>query len=286
MSKDYYKIAITIFVLQLFLMAILVNKLLIVKFGVFPNQTYGSLDPVIGVVVFILSIASIFVIRNLYIGSKRAQRQKLDTMKIKHLQEQNRIYRQHRHDLYNHLTVISGLAQLGKLDKLREYLAAYLDNFNKSIITVNSGLKELDVLLYAKISEARDRRIDVSYQVSESMRCSQTKIIGVITILANALDNAIKAASKAETKQLDICIVSEPDHYLFEIGNTFSSKINLSQRLLEEGQTSKLGKSRGEGLSIIRRTVASLQGTHGYQVLDGFCRLKVEIPRRILEDAG
>jgi len=142
------------------------------------------------------------------------------------------------------------------------------------------------VLLYAKICEARDRGIDVSYQVSEAMSCSHTKIIGVITILANALDNAIKAASKAETKQLDICIVSESDHYLFEIGNTFSSKINLSQRLLEEGQTSKLGKSRGEGLSIIRRTVASLQGTHGYQVKDGFCRLKVEIPRRILEDAG
>ena len=75
---------------------------------------------VLGFAVLILCIVSIFVIRHLC-QSLCARQQEVELLRLEDIEEQNRLHRQYRHDLYNHLMVISGLAQLGRLDKLMEY---------------------------------------------------------------------------------------------------------------------------------------------------------------------
>ena len=283
MSRDNYKTAIILFAVQLLLMAVLVNSILAVRYGEFSLLLPEVLEPILGAAIFILSIASIFVIRNLYTSSIKAQRQKIEILRLKNIEEQNQIYRQHRHDLYNHLTVISGFAQLGRLENLREYLAAYLESINRSMVSIDTGLKELDILLYAKIREARDRGIEVKYGWAQ-MECCQGRIIGVVAILANALDNAIRACEQAgEKKLLEIKVSEDPLDYIIEITNTYDPKIDLAKQLQIEGFTSKPGSSRGEGVSIIRKTVKNLRGRLDYEAEAGRCRLKVELPKLVLE---
>ena len=166
MSKNYYRAAIILYAIQLFLLAMLVPSNLITIAGFFP-PTPVLVQKFFSLVILVLCFASIFLIRQMYISGLRTQRHKLELQKIENLEEQNDIFRQHRHDLYNHLTVISGLAQLGKLDSLKEYLDSYLHDVNKSIITVKTGVKELDVLLYAKISQARSLGLEVEYRWEE-----------------------------------------------------------------------------------------------------------------------
>lgn len=283
MSKNYYQAAIIIYAVQLYLLAILVPGNLVEEFGVFPYQS-SMLQKGLGVFVFLLCMMSIFVIRQLYISSIKAQKHKLELLKIKNIEEQNRIYRQHRHDLYNHLTVISGLAQLGKLDSLREYLASYLDHYNKSIITVNTGVKELDILLFAKISQAKDKGIEVRYHWDESVECCPGQIVRIVSLMANALDNAIQACVKAQgQKALTVKISGDLVDYIFEVSNTFDTDIDLEMNLQIEGFTTKQGSSRGEGLAIMRKAVHKMKGNMSFIIENDFCHLKVEIPKMVLE---
>lgn len=282
MSNNYYKAAIIIYAVQLFILAILVQRN--VAYEIFPPEPKAFMQ-VLGIAALFSSLFSIFVIRQLYRSSIIARRRHVEILEMKNIEKQNLIYRQHRHDLYNHLTVISGLAQLGKLDSLKSYLASYLDDYNRSIVTVNTGLKELDVILFAKISEARDLGIEVSYELGETVKCSPGQTTRLVAVLANAMDNAIQACVKAgEEKLLGLKISGDLVDYIFEISNTFNPEIaDLDKKLQIEGYTSKPGSARGEGLCIMRRKIKKLQGTMRFNVIGNCCQLVIEVPKLALE---
>ena len=285
MPKDYYKAAIVIYTVQLLLLAVLVHSIMVEKFESFLYPRMGDSALVLGTVALLLSIGSIFIIRNLYKNSLRIQQHMLDSLKFKHVEEQNRIYHQHRHDLHNHMTVVSGLAQIGQVDKLRDYLAFYLESIDKSIISVDTGLKELDILFSAKIAEAINREIEVDFNCNANVNCSQDRIIRLTAILANALDNAIRAADNvSDTKKLEIDIAEDAVDYVFTILNTYDPEIDLEKKIGIEGFTTKFGSPRGEGVSIMRKTVRSLGGALNYQIKQGSCRLKIELSKLALEE--
>lgn len=283
MGRDYYKTGIILFGIQLLLMSVLVYGGIISQIASFPQYPL-SLLLVLGFAVLILCIVSIFIIRHLYINSIRSRQQEVELLRLKYIEEQNRLHRQYRHDLYNHLTVISGLAQLGKLDKLMNYLDSYLGVMNHTIINVSSGLKELDVLLYTKLVAAKNRAIEISIQCQEPLICSQNNVVRVISILANALDNAIEAAANADReKRVGMVIAGDRENYIFDVTNTFQADINFARGMNIDGFTTKAKGKGGQGIAIIRRGVEHLHGTMNYFVSDGFCHLHIESPRSVME---
>ncbi|MTI94314.1 MAG: GHKL domain-containing protein [Firmicutes bacterium] len=283
MSKNYYLSAIIMFAVQLILLAMLINNMLMGRFDFFQPFKGEMIELFVGIAVFGLNIGAIFIIRNLYTSSIRSQRFKIDMLKFKHIEEQNRIYRQHRHDLNNHLSIISGLAELGELERLRNYLSSYVAAFNRSIVTVDTGLQELDVLIYTKISEATTKGVDVSFSCHSTVTCCQKYIISLITILSNALDNAIEACEKTSEKELDIKIKVDPVDYTFIISNTYDRSIDLEKKLAIEGYSSK-GNRRGEGLSIIKKTVNYFEGEYQIKTDNGWFFLVIELPKHRLEE--
>lgn len=286
MVRDYYKKWIVLFGIQLLLMSVLVYGCVLSQFGDFPPYSIYLLLA-LGLIILILCLASIFSVRQLYISSLHARQREVELIRLRHIEEQNRIHRQYRHDLYNHLTVISGLAQLGKLDHLMKYLEAYLGEMNKGIFNVSSGLKELDVLLYTKLSLAQNKSIDVSFQCLEPLQCSHDNIVGVVSVLANALDNAIQAATGAGAdKRVGLKVSGDSEIYTFDITNTFDPAIDFNSGLNIEGFTTKNGGKGGQGIAIIRKTVRSLQGSVNYAVDDGFCHLCIELPKSALGEGA
>lgn len=282
--ERYYRWAIIIFSIQVFLLTILVPGSWAERLGYFYPSVL--ITEILRVVVFVLCITSICIIRQLYITSIKMQKQQLELMQIKNLKEQNLMYRQHRHDLYNHMTVISGLAQLGKLDGLKRYLDAYIKNYSESLFNVDTGLKEVDVLLYAKISKAKSLGIDVQYSCQETLLAGAEQVISLVTILANALDNAIEAAARSVGKKLAITIRGDLMDYIFEIANTYRPVPDLEKKLQTEGCYAQPEQRRGHGIGIMRRTVRKLQGNMAYDVLPGTCRLTIELPKIILGETG
>lgn len=283
MRRDQYKIGIILFGIQLLLMSILVYGGIINQIGSF-RQYPLPLLLVLGIAVLILCIVSIFVIRSLFISSIRTRQQEVELLRLKYIEEQNRLHRQYRHDLYNHLTVISGLAQLGKTEQLLQYLESYLGIMNQSVMTIFSGLKELDVLLYSKLVSAKNHAVELSIQCLVHLICNQNYVVQIISILANALDNAIEAAANADgEKRVDLVISGDNKNYIFDITNTFQAGINFAQGVNVDGFTTKLKGKGGQGISIMRRGVDYLKGTMNYSISDGFCHLHIESPKSILE---
>ncbi|NLL21366.1 MAG: GHKL domain-containing protein [Firmicutes bacterium] len=279
MTKNYYKAASIIYALQLILLTVLINNMFMSRFNVFQSSNLENMEMFLSISVFFLNIAAVFVIRHLHLDSKRAHRLEIESLKFKHIEEQNHLYRQHRHDLKNHLSIISGLAQTNGMESLKNYLSSYLDVIDKSIVTVDTGLKELDTLLYAKFTEAKRKNISIDYKCLTGLECGQKHIIELAAVLANVLDNAIEACENVKgSRSITMQISSDAFDYIFTVTNTCDAGMDPEKKLLKEGYTSKKGSTRGEGLSIIKRTVKNLRGEIGYKVKEERFHLKIEIP--------
>lgn len=284
LANKYSKLGFVLYGVQLMLLAMLVYGSVLNQFADFPAYS-NVFILVLGLIILVVCISSVFFIRRTYRTDLLAQRRETELLRLRHVDAQNRLHRHYRHDLYNHLTVISGMAQLGKLDKLMEYLDAYLGEINQGIFSASSGLKEVDVLLYTKFAQAEANAVPISFQFLEPLECRYNQVVGIVTIFANALDNAIRAAATADGEpRVSLEVVGDKENYIITVTNTYDAAINLSEGLKTEGFTTKRGGEGGQGVAIIRKAVRSLRGVMAYDVAAGLCSLRVELPRAALMD--
>ncbi|KJS20947.1 MAG: hypothetical protein VR72_12745, partial [Clostridiaceae bacterium BRH_c20a] len=62
----------------------------------------------------------------------------INQLKLAHILEENKIYRQSRHDLKNHLNVIYELARDGDLNKLDNYLTLYINSLDSTALNMEN----------------------------------------------------------------------------------------------------------------------------------------------------
>lgn len=155
MTKNYYKAASIIYALQLILLTVLINNMFMSRFNVFQSSNLENMEMFLSISVFFLNIAAVFVIRHLHLEGIRAHRLEMESLKFKHIEEQNHLYRQHRHDLKNHLSIISGLAQTNEMERLKNYLSSCLD-----VIACIPGIL---YLFFQKTLKIRQNLVDTSF---------------------------------------------------------------------------------------------------------------------------
>lgn len=286
--KNDYNAAIILYLIQMLLLIIVANGRFMDRYYVFGPRGEDAFELFLGPAILILNIAGIFIIKNLYEKGMEEQRYRINALKFKHIEEQNRLYRRHRHDIKNHLSVISGLAEEGKYRELIDYLAGYRRAVDGSMISVETGLGELDILLYSKITSAKDRRIWVDFKCSASIKCSKRYVLDMVSILGNVLDNAIEACEEIEEEgdgKISIEIKEDFLDYIFRVANTCNQEKRLTAgALFQEGFSTKEGKDRGQGLYIVKRLVDRYGGEIKVELDRKLFEIKVEIPRFKLED--
>ncbi|MEG6523121.1 Spo0B domain-containing protein [Desulfotomaculum sp. 1211_IL3151] len=110
-------------------------------------------------------------------------------MEIKNLLE---IIQVQRHDFLNHLQVISGLLQLNKGDRVRDYINQVCQQYeNYSKITRIKSPEILAVLLVGS-NEANKSQIDIQYDIQTNL--ATLNVPG--EVVASALNRCIKQALK------------------------------------------------------------------------------------------
>lgn len=176
-------------------------------------------------------------------------------------QKREEQYRSFQHDIDNHLAVLSGLLQEEKYDEAKQYFLQLHESSSALGCHITTGTPALDVLLGEKISYARQNHITVSCHASLPPGVS-VGVMDVCIIIANALDNAIKACIQDYQNKPDITITVQPRHQflLLEVTNSISSEETISY---------------GTGLSNISRTVDKYQGSMELEQTDGRFRLSV-----------
>ena len=113
----------------------------------------------------------------------------------------------------------------------------------------------------------RAKEIGIHLTVSENShikeRCPHREI--VLTILGNAIENAMEAIqafdSKKEASKINVYMKEEIDHLYVEISdNGPGIDPKLGNKIFEDGGTTK-GENRGFGLALLTRLVARQNGS-------------------------
>ncbi|MDI6915984.1 MAG: GHKL domain-containing protein, partial [Desulfitobacteriaceae bacterium] len=255
MKKNVYNEAILFFTIQSILISILVNNSYMKEYSFFQLNEPDQVELIFGLIILCLNLVAVFVVRKLYLSGLEAQQLKKAALKYDNLVEQNQIYRQHHHDLKNHLNVVLGLLTLGKYDELKDYLNTYLSTINEGLLKIETGLDEIDVLLSAKLYLAKSKEIQMNLVIAASLRCSKKHMLDFVAILGNVLDNAIEAVQELDQSQrlVSIRFQQDPLEYIFQITNPMPiSSPSEPELYLKEGFSTK-EEGRGEGLFIVKR---------------------------------
>ncbi len=246
-----------------------------------PNNSQSSFLTVIilGIFIFFISVITIFIIKRLYITEKEKSKYEINRIKSENIEEQNKIYKQHKHDILNHMNILSVLAQEKRFEELNNYLLHYQKEIKNSMITVNTGVKELDILLYSKINTAQAKNIKVYFNCSAKIMCKRNCIVNLNSILGNLLDNALDACEKSQGKMLSINIKEDPLDYSFIIKNSISDEeIIETEKIMQQGFSTK-DKDRGYGLNIVKKLVRRYNGEFNLEINNKIFKTQVDLPK-------
>lgn len=174
--------------------------------------------------------------------------------------------RSQRHEFMNKLHLISGLIQMGEYNLVREVIEQ-VHNEQQNVLTFFlAHIRDPAIVgvLIGKMHRAKE--IGIHLTVSENShvkeRCPHREI--VLTILGNAIENAMEAIKafdkKEENLKINVHIKEEPDRLYMEItDNGPGVDPKLGDKIFEDGGTTK-GENRGFGLALVSRLVSRQNG--------------------------
>jgi len=239
--------------------------------------------PLLLIILVSNSVFMLYLIKKIYINIRRSEKSQLELIKYKYLETDLKAYRQHRHDMTNHLTVIYELVKAGKYKDLEDYTKDYMSKTHKKLKSLESGSDEVDVLLHHKIHDARHSNISVDYNVQPVFDISHYALTDVVSIFSNLLDNAIEAnmAIKDQSQRaLNITINQDPLDYIVVVTNTFLPTKAIDRFSLDGYTTKEDKKNHGLGMGIISKIVDKYQGHMKIEVLNNvFFQVKIELPK-------
>lgn len=243
----------------------------------------------ISTLLFIFIVTNIFVLyllKKVFILNRKYEKIELELLKYQYLESDLKLYRQHRHDMKNHLTVMYELVHSKNYDDLEDYTKQFIDKTSKQLRQIQTGVDELDVLIYNKIDSAKSSSINTDFHCRTELSIHNHSIIDIVSIFSNLLDNAIEANKKIPTlseRTLNVSIAEDQLDYVFIITNAFLSDYQPSD-FLKDGFTTKADKANhGLGTGIVEKLVTKYDGHLTVDIFNNiFYQVKIEIPKHQL----
>ena len=163
------------------------------------------------------------------------------------------------HEFDNQLHIISGLAQLGEYDELRDYLSTITARRARMDTTIGELIKDPAVasLLIAKASLAAESRVEL--QLGPESRCERldTELstdVGIV--LGNLVDNALDAVANSPDATVTVEIVSDPAAVRIVVSDSGPGiPDGAADQVFARGfstKSSTVAGGRGVGLSLVR----------------------------------
>jgi two-component system CitB family sensor kinase len=174
--------------------------------------------------------------------------------------------RSQRHEFMNKLHTISGLIQLGEHETARELIAQVHQEQQELLEFFLSRIHDSAVvgILIGKMHRAKELGIELTVDPHSHLReaCPHREII--VTILGNAIDNAVEALASRETPapdaRIQVYINDQSEQILVSVkDNGPGIDPSLGEQIFEDGVTTK-GPGRGFGLSLLAKLVANAGG--------------------------
>ncbi|OMF19724.1 histidine kinase [Paenibacillus sp. FSL H8-0548] len=186
-----------------------------------------------------------------------------------------------RHDLMNHLQVLNGLMDLKLYDKTSDYLKRLTIESKTLNLSLRIKNPILLVLFQSKWELAQSKNIQMNFE-TDLNDFSGVESMDLVKIFANLIDNSIEAVETYKGEQpkfIRVICKSDGTKYLFAVENTAELSSNEEKSLFQYGFTTQNNTDglRGNGLTIIKRTVEKYQGDIYFQYEQGKLLIQITI---------
>ena len=190
----------------------------------------------------------IFTLKN------QVEKQDMDINYYNILEKQNEDLRIYAHDTKNHLNAIHNLNSNPEID---EYLTKMISNLKNCSSICHCGNHMLDVIIGKYATECEMKNINFGFDVCvTNLKCVKNN--DLVTILSNALDNAIEAAEKSSNKTINIATDHINTYDVVTITNSCDTPPKIKGNDLE---TTKKNKNiHGLGIKSIQKVLKQYNG--------------------------
>lgn len=170
------------------------------------------------------------------------------------------------HEFRNRLHAIAGMAELGKVEQVREFVHTVMDRLDGRVGEVSAQVEDPAVasLLVAKASRADER--GVTFHLAEDAYLGPQEpafSADLVTVVGNLVDNAFDAVDAGGRVEVDLS--EEDDRIVVEVSDTGAGIAEEDRaRVFELGWTTKSGsdaRSHGFGLALTRMACRRHGGT-------------------------
>ena len=183
-----------------------------------------------------------------------------------------------KHDMKNHLMVLSSYLASGNYDEARAYASEILDKLNAMHSYIETGNTLLNHIINEKLQYAREQGIGIKAEI-ENLSFAAMSSLDFAALLGNLLDNAIEASLREEERdrELELRITKKQGY------ETICVKNKIADSVLRENPdllSTKEAEDDMHGIGILRikEIVENYHGMYDVYEMDGFFCVAVFIP--------
>jgi sensor histidine kinase regulating citrate/malate metabolism len=231
----------------------------------FSTGNYNGKIPIfIIILINALSLFYIWIIKQIIDFASKEIKLKDTMVKLKESNEIISFLRLHKHDFFNHLQVIRGLAQIKNTERIMSYIDSTIGKVANTYKIANIAIPEIAVVIMQKAGEASNKLIKTDVEINTDLGYLNGDPMDYSQILFNLLDNAITALENDQNfdKKLGIIIDEDDEKYYFIIENNFPIiPSDIQTKIFDKGFTTKKDGEGGMGLYIVKSLVEKYKGT-------------------------
>ncbi len=178
-----------------------------------------------------------------------------------------------RHDMKQHLTVISGYLYDEKNDECQAYVKELYSSVDKIGNVVQSGNMVIDYLTNAKLGHLKETQIIVSRNIGS---LSDIKDVDLSCIIGNILDNAIEAVKPLSEKRIELIFTMQGDNRIIICRNSINESVLEKNKFLSS--TKNNAEEHGLGHKIVASVVESYDGMISYFEENSMFGVQIVLP--------
>ncbi|NLG04787.1 MAG: GHKL domain-containing protein [Clostridia bacterium] len=186
---------------------------------------------------------------------------KSDEENMKAVKETHFKIRSLAHGITTQLFAVEILLKNKRYQEAERYLSKITETVEGNMLPIHTNNLVIDALLNQKYIVANSKKIKLNFNVQD---LEKTKIEDniFVTILSNALNNAIEACDKikpGKERLIDVNIINEEHEMIISIENTIEKNVKIIDGQIKTSKRNK--EQHGYGISSIATVVKENNGT-------------------------
>lgn len=252
------------------------------EFSLLPQKTanfLGLFASVIGIIFFVICYwLSYTIYQNAVIQKEKtlfdmqleSQERYIDLILKKDLE-----IRKFRHDVREHINIISYHLQKQEYQQAEIYLRELESGYENAVLKKYTGITAIDAILTDKEENMKEKGIDFRSEIVLPSLPERFSQFDVCTLIINLINNAIEACEKLPQEEKQVCFrlgYEGPHLYLAE-----SNPCHTPVRFTKDGCpiTNKSGENHGLGSRNVQTVVQKYDGELEYTVEDDSFRVEI-----------